>query len=117
MSYRIFRDSKGTEWQAWDVIPRLAERRMSERRARVPEPVATNRRSLFERRVTPGQRPLLSSQMEGGWLCFEAPEEKRRLSPIPSDWINCAREKLEQYLWRAIPARRVTSEMGIAPSR
>ena len=38
MGYRIFRDSHGTEWQTWDVIPRMGDRRVSERRNRVAEP-------------------------------------------------------------------------------
>ena len=32
MGYRIFKDSTGTEWQTWDVVPHLAERRVRERR-------------------------------------------------------------------------------------
>ena len=35
MGYRTFRDSKGTEWQAWDVVPQLTERREIERRVRM----------------------------------------------------------------------------------
>ena len=34
MGYRVFRDSQGTEWQAWDVVPQLTERREIERRMR-----------------------------------------------------------------------------------
>ena len=45
MGYRVFTDSQGTEWQAWDVVPQLTERREVERRVRiVPVPHADRRR-------------------------------------------------------------------------
>lgn len=108
MGYRVFRDSQGVEWQTWDVVPQLAERRTAERRATravLPESVAAERRRVKERRVTSGRRPLLSAGLDGGWLCFEAPVEKRRLTPIPSDWLRCDEECLERYCRQARPAR------------
>ena len=112
MGYRIFRDSAGTEWQAWDVVPRLSERRLGERRARaaaVPRP----ERRRVERRVQAGRRPLLSAGLDNGWLCFEAPVEKRRLAPIPSDWLSCATARLEEYLRAAKLARTTPSSTDI----
>jgi hypothetical protein len=45
MGYRVFRDSQGKEWQAWDVVPQLTERLELERRAReAPVPHADRRR-------------------------------------------------------------------------
>jgi hypothetical protein len=108
MWYRIFRDSAGTEWQTWDVVPRLAERRSGERRVAVSAtPPRVERRRLSERRVRVGRRPMLSSGLDSGWLCFEAPVEKRRLTPIPTDWERCPTTRLEEYCRSAKPAMRL----------
>jgi hypothetical protein len=109
MGYRVFRDSQGVEWQTWDVVPQLAERRAAERRRSAnPAPtgsVMAERRRLRERRVMAGRRPLLSAGLDGGWLCFEQPVEKRRLTPIPADWLLCDEACLERYCRQAKPAR------------
>lgn len=107
MGYRIFRDSAGTEWQTWDVVPRLAERRTKERRVTVAAAPRVERRRMSERRVRVGRRPMLSAGLDCGWLCFEAPVEKRRLTPIPSDWERCPTPQLEEYCKAARPALRV----------
>jgi len=116
MGYRIFKDSHGTEWQTWDVVPRLEERRVNERRSRVAQPPITDRRSRLDRRSLAGHRSVLTSGFNSGWLCFEAEEEKRRLTPIPGDWQRCPSERLEQYCaqaTQATPARRVTRELWV----
>lgn len=108
MGYRVFKDSQGTEWQTWDVVPQLAERRIADRRgaARVPPPqVAADRRQISDRRIASGRRPFLSAGLDGGWLCFEAQVEKRRLTPIPADWLRCDEACLERYCRQAKPAR------------
>jgi hypothetical protein len=108
MGYRIFRDSAGTEWQTWDVVPRLAERRSGERRVSVAVAAPRiERRRLSERRVRVGRRPMLSSGLDSGWLCFEALVEKRRLTPIPGDWERCPTARLEEYCRSAKRAVRV----------
>jgi hypothetical protein len=107
VGYRIFRDSAGTEWQTWDVVPRLAERRVNDRRMTVSAAPAVERRRRTERRVKSGQRPSLTSGLGGGWLCFEATLEKRRLAPIPGDWERCGTARLEEYCREAKPALRV----------
>ena len=107
MGYRIFRDSAGTEWQTWDVVPRLAERRVIERRRTVAPAPRVERRRMEERRVLTGRRPTLNFGLDGGWLCFEASVEKRRLTPIPNDWERCATARLEEYCRAARPAVRV----------
>ena len=113
MGYRVFKDSQGTEWQTWDVVPQLSERRLGERRRQRQPPPNDERRSV-ERRITSGRRPLLSSGLDGGWLCFEAPVEKRRLTPIPGDWLRCPEERLEQYLRQAKPALRASAAVDIS---
>jgi hypothetical protein len=110
MGHRFFRDSRGTEWQAWDVVPQLAERRTGDRR-RVASagrlgPGVLERRRRPERRTTNGRRSVLTAGLDDGWLCFEAPAEKRRLTPIPQDWLRCDDACLERYLGDARPVRR-----------
>ena len=105
MGYRVFRDSQGTEWQTWDVVPQLAERRAADRRRGGAGVAGAVERRRVERRTTVGRRPVLSAGLDGGWLCFEAQVEKRRLTPIPPDWQRCDEACLEQYLRRATPAR------------
>lgn len=112
MGHRSFTDSRGTEWEAWDVIPQLAERRVAQRRV-APMSTTTERRHRTERRVVTGRRPLLSSGMSGGWLCFDAHVEKRRLSPIPDDWLRCAEERLEQYCAQAKRAQRPATSLDL----
>jgi len=108
MSYRIFTDSSGTEWHTWDIIPRLAERRARERRiARLA--VMRERRLTNERRLGDGERSVLSKGLHQGWLCFEAAIEKRRLAPIPADWVRCTVARLEEYLHLAVPAQRAAA--------
>lgn len=111
MAYRIFRDSRGTEWQTWDVVPRLVERRVAARRAPSMHSPSVDRRMQMDRRIINSQRSVLTSSLTSGWLCFEAAVEKRRLSPIPDDWQHCPTERLEGYCAQATPARRVTREM------
>ena len=107
MGYRIFRDSAGTEWQTWDVVPRLAERRVSDRRMTVSVAPGMERRRVEDRRIRQGARPTLTSGLGGGWLCFEALLEKRRLCPIPDDWERCPTPRLEEYCRSAKPAMRI----------
>ena len=111
MSYRIFKDSHGTDWQTWDVVPRLVERRVSDRRSRTAQPQHSDRRSRTDRRILAGPRTLLTSGLDAGWLCFEAQDEKRRLTPIPSDWTRCTVNRLEEYCSEATRARRMTQEL------
>ena len=118
MGHRFFRDSRGTEWQAWDVIPQLAERRTGDRRrtaaaGRLAAGVIERRRRP-ERRIGNGRRSVLSAGLDDGWLCFEAPAEKRRLTPIPQDWLRCDDECLERYLGDARPVRRSSSPVDMS---
>lgn len=114
MGYRSFTDATGVTWQAWDIIPRLAERRMAERRGAAAGTVAAERRARTERRLRPGGRLALSNGLHAGWLCFQARDEKRRLTPIPADWLRCAVATLEEYLRAAVPAIRLAPVADLA---
>jgi hypothetical protein len=98
MPYRTFVDSTGTDWQVWDIVPRLNERRNSDDDRRVQETVisfADRRRE--GRRLTQARRSVLRGSYAQGWLCFDNEKEKRRLCPIPRDWTTCSDELLEVY--------------------
>ena len=95
MPHRRFADRTGTPWEVWDVKPQWADRRSgADRRHRtlddpdVDPPVLEQRRGV-DRRVGSGPRqPRLSlgDSYTAGWLAFESPAERRRLSPIPQGW-------------------------------
>lgn len=111
MPYRTFQDSTGEEWQVWDVVPRLTERRMHESDRRVEvTPIAFADRRREERRLTLSQRTVLRGTYAHGWLCFDNGSNKRRLSPIPTDWTTCDDDTLEAYLRAGAPVKgsRVT---------
>src|SRR5262245_42006425 len=97
MAYRIFIDSNGVEWPAWDVVPDDVERRLGERRESVEAISGRDRRTGPERRVTEGKWTVLSSGLVEGWLCFETTTVRKRLMPIPTDWAVCCDEELEDY--------------------
>ena len=117
MGHRFFRDSRGTDWQAWDVVPHLAERRTGDRRhgAGTGRGAAgvTERRRRTERRTTNGRRSVLTAGLDDGWLCFEASVEKRRLAPIPRDWLDCDDACLERYLGEAKSVRRSSAPVDL----
>ena len=78
---REFTDDDGITWRVWDVNPSLHERLAPHTRKveiRVPE----------------------------GWLCFESPRERRRLTPIPQDWETIDAVTLKRMCAEAEPARQ-----------
>lgn len=58
MPMRTFEDERGTVWDVFEARPSLGGRAA----ALVPDTFRT------------------------GWLCFQSPQERRRLAPIPPDW-------------------------------
>jgi hypothetical protein len=105
MPYRTFVDSTGTEWQVWDVVPRLSERRSEEETDRrlAMTPIRFADRREESRRLTQTRRAVLRGSYAHGWLCFDSDKEKRRLTPIPYDWTTCSEELLEVYERHAEP--------------
>ena len=110
MPIRSFRGADGAEWQVWSVIPGArigAERRMGFDR-RSPDPVL--RYTGPERRETPDRRRVsatLPAELMGGWLTFEGPRERRRLTPIPPGWHELPDEELDRLRERAVTAPRL----------
>ena len=102
MAFRSFTDSAGTMWQVWDVVPLLSERRGDERRDSGGDDRASGpERRHDDRRIVSARRATLSGSFASGWLCFESLRQRRRLTPIPSDWKSCDERRLEQYMRRA----------------
>lgn len=106
MTLRIFTDSEGAEWQAFDVIPRADERRRYDRRSPAEQHALDEDRRDADRRLTVGGRSPLVGTVSDGWLCFERGSDRRRLCPIPDDWRRCSDEVLDAYCQAATPVRR-----------
>ena len=99
MALREFRDSAGMEWMAWDVPP---AREFTHTRSGVDRRTTPTPNHHPERRVL-RDRGQEGSELERGWVCFQSPEEKRRLAPPPPDWDTAAAEALEALLGQAQP--------------
>lgn len=99
MALREFRDSRGTEWTAWDVPPRrvfTSPRNGTERRQRVIPGYTPERRQARDRR-----RRITHPELQAGWVCFTSASEKRRLYPPPPGWHAASDEELEALCGRA----------------
>lgn len=96
MASREFTDSHGVAWTVWSVTPT----EMSSALTRLSGLTG-------ERRVP--------------WLVFQSAEgEKRRLVPIPDEWLECDEFTLERWAMRAervppAPARR-SRDQGRPPA-
>lgn len=115
MPYRVFHDPAGAEWTAWDVIPgSMTERRVAERRLEAATRFGAPERRHTERRVQSRPRYLVAAALSNGWLCFESTDERRRLSPIPSDWARAPEARLVDYCRQAqpVPQSRLRVERG-----
>ena len=109
MAFRAFRDSRGTEWHAWSVVPRNQHHRArSATDRRSAEPVlrytGPERRTGVDRRR---MRTTLSPGLEAGWLAFESSAEKRRLVPIPERWDERSDAELEELCRTARSVPRI----------
>jgi len=108
MSFRTFVDASGVEWQAFDVVPRSEERRHYDRREQGDEVAMFADRRDGDRRISVGATTTFQKAVAGGWLCFECEGERRRLSPIPDDWMRCSTSQIERY---CLTARVVRAAM------
>jgi hypothetical protein len=113
MTFRNFTDASGVAWSVWDVRPEGPERRKGrERRSRgiddpgVDPPVIDERtgRERRRRREEEAPRPSLGDVLADGWLAFESPSERRRLSPIPPRWEIASEAELADLCARASAA-------------
>jgi hypothetical protein len=87
--YRTFLDPRGRAWEVWMVHPSSIERRRMERRSPVENAVfLIERRVMGDRREQSGMRGSVSTEFSSGWLCFASNGEKRRLAPVPVNWMS-----------------------------
>jgi hypothetical protein len=71
------------------VHPSSIERRKMERRTPVENAVnLIEQRVLGDRRTSVGTRGAVASEYSAGWLCFASDGEKRRLAPVPVNWMS-----------------------------
>jgi hypothetical protein len=82
---RQIRDDAGVEWMVYEVNPAAGAWRSIE---------------------------SLPAGYRNGWLCFESPTEKRRLTPLPAGWEELAIEQLSSLLSRAELVRRAAQQYG-----
>lgn len=93
MANRRIQDERGVVWDIWDVVP--------------GDMVAANydRRSGERlRSLTPDATLSLQPGLENGWLCFQSADERRRIAPIPADWVDFPDNVLRSLLEGATPA-------------
>lgn len=77
MTHRKIKDGDGRSWDVWEVYPSAVEERMS---GEYPAAGSVKK----ERREV---RLLVPSGLQQGWLAFQSGVERRRLAPIPENWI------------------------------
>jgi hypothetical protein len=94
MSHRSFIDSSGRSWDVWSVRPENIERRENTQSDTTPP---LERRSRREYRVPLGRK------WANGWLAFETKGERRRLAPIPTDWVELEGDALDELCRAATP--------------
>jgi hypothetical protein len=103
--YRTFLDARGQLWEVWMVHPSSIERRKMERRSPIENAVhLIEQRVLGDRRSKFGARGAVASEYSTGWLCFASEGEKRRLAPVPTNWMSANDSQVAE--WCRI-ARRV----------
>jgi hypothetical protein len=94
MTHRKIKDGLGTPWDVWEVYPSAVERRMS---GEVPAAQRIDG-SAGERREFKVRVP---QALQEGWLAFQSGKERRRLAPIPANWISLDDIALLELLSRA----------------
>ena len=96
--YRTFLDPRGRLWQVWMVHPSSIERRKMERRSPIENAVfLIEQRVMGDRRAQPGTRGAVHPEFSSGWLCFASNGEKRRLAPVPVNWMSANEGQVAEW--------------------
>jgi hypothetical protein len=96
--YRKFLDSRGRAWEVWMVHPSSIERRRMERRSPVENAIfLIEQRVLGDRRAHLGTRAAVATEYSSGWLCFASNGEKRRLAPVPVNWMSANDSQVSEW--------------------
>src|SRR5690349_11913329 len=91
MTHRRVKDGMGMAWDVWEVYPSAVEQRMS---GEHPAVLDDDGRPQERREV----RIRVPAALEAGWLAFQAGSDRRRLAPIPHQWIALPDEELVRLL-------------------
>ena len=96
--YRTFLDARGKVWEVWMVHPSSIERRKMERRSPVENAVhLIEERVLGDRRGNSVSRGAVATEFSSGWLCFAGNGEKRRLAPVPVNWMSANDSQVAEW--------------------
>ena len=96
--YRTFLDARGKVWEVWMVHPSSIERRKMERRSPIENAVhLIEERVLGDRRANAGTRGAVATEFSTGWLCFASDGEKRRLAPVPVNWMSANDSQVAEW--------------------
>ena len=96
--YRTFLDARGKVWEVWMVHPSSIERRKMERRSPIENAVhLIEERVLGDRRANTGTRGAVATEFSTGWLCFASEGEKRRLAPVPVNWMSANDSQVAEW--------------------
>jgi len=80
------------------VHPSSIERRKMERRSPIENAVyLIEARVLGDRRASPGTRGAVATEFSSGWLCFAGNGEKRRLAPVPVNWMSANDSQVAEW--------------------
>ena len=80
------------------VHPSSIERRKMERRSPVENAVhLIEERVLGDRRANAGTRGAVATEFSSGWLCFAGNGEKRRLAPVPVNWMSANDSQVAEW--------------------
>lgn len=103
MARRQFKDESGVPWDVWDVHPG---------EALAPAPYDRRSPVREDDAGTPAiaSAPMLSPELELGWLCFQTGAERRRFAPIPVNWTELPDPVLRVMLGIASPAGQSTDD-------
>ena len=80
MAHRVFHDASANAWEVWEVRPTMADRRL---------------------------RVRLADELRNGWLAFQCTADRRRLTPVPTNWESMRDDELLMLLEQSqpVPAR------------
>jgi len=80
------------------VHPSSIERRKMERRTPVENAVyLIEQRVLGDRREITRSRGAVATEFSAGWLCFASDGEKRRLAPVPVNWMSANDSQVAEW--------------------
>jgi len=105
------------------VHPSSIERRKMERRTPVENAVyLIEQRVLGDRRSVTRSRGAVATEFSAGWLCFTSEGEKRRLAPVPVNWMSANDSQVAEWcriakrVLKCGPTWDPADEKGATPS-